>query len=287
MDAARDGTRRRLRSGSVIGGLLNVTFGNMAELILALIVLRSGNLAVFKATITGSIIGNSLLGLGLAIVVGSFGREKQTFNRAHAGLLSSLLLLTLVALFVPAVFDYTERSLYAANAAKAESLDEMLSLGVAVVLIGLYVANLCYTLYSHKDIFAPEAEEQEHDEQTWSLTRAIVVLLAATVAVAIEAEFVSDALESTAQTLGLSTFFMGVMVLPLVSNAAEYFSALYFARKDRMGLVMGISVGASIQVALLTAPLLVHAFASQLAIRSRWSSTILWNSSRWRSSPSS
>jgi Ca2+:H+ antiporter len=253
----RRGTEQiALRAGSVIGGLLNVTFGNMAELILALIVLRSGNLHVVKATITGSIIGNSLLGLGLAILVGSWGRRKQSFGREHAGLLSSLLLLSLIALFIPALFDYTERGLFGATHANAELLDERLSLGVAVVLILVYIANLIYTLYTHSDVFAYE-EGHNGEKPVWSLWRSLGVLLAATVAVALMAELVSGALEATASTLGLTTFFLGIIVLPIVGNAAEYFSAVYFARKDKMGLVIGIAMGASIQVALLTAPLLV------------------------------
>src|SRR5438045_2502641 len=204
-----------LRAGSVIGGLLNVTFGNMAELILAIIVLRTGNLHVVKATITGSIIGNSLLGLGLAIIVGSWGRIKQTFTRDQAGLLSSLLLLSLIALFVPALFDYTERGLFAATRANAELLDERLSLGVAVVLILVYIANLIYTLYTHSDVFAYE-EPHDGKRPNWSLWRSLGVLLAATIGVALMAELVSGALEATASTLGLTTFFLGIIVLPIV-----------------------------------------------------------------------
>jgi Ca2+:H+ antiporter len=246
-----------LRAGSVVGGLLNVTFGNMAELILALIVLRTGNLHVVKATITGSIISNSLLGLGLAIIVGSWGRRKQKFGCEHAGLLTSLLLLSLIALFVPALFDYTERGLYAATRANAEVLDERLSLGVAVVLILVYLGNLLYTLVTHSDVFASDEDAHDQAQPTWSLWQALAVLVGATVAVAIEAELVSGALEASATALGLTTFFLGIIILPIIGNAAEYFSAVYFARKDQMGLVMSIAVGASIQVALLTAPLLV------------------------------
>jgi len=246
-----------LRAGSVIGGLLNVTFGNMAELILAIIVLRTGNLHVVKATITGSIIGNSLLGLGLAIIVGSWGRKKQKFGCEHAGLLTSLLLLSLIALFIPALFDYTERGFYGATRANTDLLDERLSLGVAVVLILVYIGNLIYTLVTHSDVFASDEDAHNAEQPSWSLGRALAVLLGATIAVALEAELVSGALEASATALGLTTFFLGIIVLPIVGNAAEYFSAVYFARKDRMGLVVGIAVGASIQVALLTAPLLV------------------------------
>jgi Ca2+:H+ antiporter len=244
--------------GSVIGGLLNVTFGNMAELILALFVLASGNAAVVKATITGSIIGNSLLGLGLAVVVGSWGKARQSFNRERAGLLASLMIMAVIAVLVPALFDYTERGVL--RSPHASMLDEHMSLGVAVVLILVYICNLIYTLFTHRDFFASEEEEDSGHGgggAAWSTGRSLLVLLAATAGVAAMAELVSGALEPTARGLGLSEFFLGIIVLPIVGNAAEYFSAIYFARKDRMGLVMNIAVGATIQVALLTAPVLV------------------------------
>lgn len=244
-------------AGSVIGGLLNVTFGNMAELILAIFVLRTGNINVVKATITGSIVGNSLLGLGLAIVVGSWGRAKQVFNRERSGLLASLLIICVIALLIPALFDYTERgTLQGANAASLAGHEEHLSLGVAIVLILVYLGNLIYTFVTHRDVFATD-ESEETETAHWSLTKALVILLAATAAVAIEAEMVSGTLEMTASTLGLSEFFMGIIILPVVGNAAEYFSVIYFARQDRMGIVISIAVGASIQIVLLTAPLLV------------------------------
>jgi Ca2+:H+ antiporter len=257
-DWIRRGTEQLARiAGPAIGGLLNITFGNVAELILALFVLRSGNVTVVKATITGSIVSNSLLGLGLAILVGSWGREKQVFNRGRAGLLASLLILSLIALLLPALFDYTERSLR--GAARAGVLDEKLSLGVAAVLIVVYASNLLYTLVTHRNVFGPE-EETEHGKDspgTWSLWQGLAVLAAATVAVAFEAELISGALEATSHTLGLTEFFLGIMVLPLIGNAAEYFAAVYFARQDRMDLVITIAVGSTIQIALFTAPVLV------------------------------
>ena len=241
-------------TGPAVGGLLNVTFGNAAELILALFVLFAGKPSVVKATITGSIVGNLLLGLGLAIVAGGWKREKQKFGHESAGLLSSLLILSVLAVMIPALFDYTE--LGVGTTPSRDALDERLSLGVSVVLILVYVLNLFYTLVTHRGIFAT-TEEEGH--ATWPLGKALAVLLGATAAVAVEAELVAGALEPTAAKLGLSTFFLGVIVLPLVGNAAEYFSAVYFARKDRMDLVMNIAVGAGIQVALLTAPVLVLA----------------------------
>jgi Ca2+:H+ antiporter len=260
------------RVGSASGGLLNVTFGNMAELILALFVLYEGHANVVKGQITGAIIGNALLGLGLAIVVGTFGRENQKFNRASAGRLSSLLILAVIALLTPALFDYTERGM--SGSSKASMLDEKLSLGVAVVLIIVYAANLVYSLVTHRDVFADceeirDAEGAEvaerrghrgHAEKggdNWPMWKILGILVGATVVTAIEAELVSGALEATSAQLGVTTFFLGVTVLAVVGNAAEYVSAVYFARQNRMDLALNITVGSTIQIALLVAPVLV------------------------------
>lgn len=269
-------------AGPAIGGLLNVTFGNVSELILALFVLIAGHPQVVKAQITGAIIGNGLLGLGLAIVAGSIGRRRQRFNREHAGLLSSLLILAVIALMVPALFNYTERGIFASPA--VNSLDEALSLGVAVVLILIYGANLVYTLITHRNVFAEENNGEEaaapaktvtgkpkpkraqtataaphagHSTSRKSIWVPLGILLGGTVLVAVESELVSGALEGTAVQLGLSTFFLGIVVLAVVGNAAEYLSAVYFARQDQMGLVLSITLGSTIQIALLVAPLLV------------------------------
>jgi Ca2+:H+ antiporter len=245
-------------AGPAVGGLLNVTFGNVTELVLALFVLMAGHPQVVKAQITGAIIGNGLLGLGLAIVFGSIGRERQKFNRQHAGLLSSLLILSVIALMVPALFNYTERGIFASP--RVSELDEKLSLGVSVVLILIYGANLVHTLVTHRNVFAPEGEAAEEGEMAhWPLWKALGVLLGGTLLLAVEAELVSGALEGTASRLGLSTFFLGIVVLAVVGNAAEYISAVYFARRDRMGLVLGITLGSTIQIALLVAPVLVLA----------------------------
>ena len=241
-------------AGSAIGGLLNVTFGNVAELILALFVLSAGRPDVVKGQITGSFIGNGLLGLGLAIIVGSWGRTRQTFSRQRSGLLSSLLILSVIALLIPAIFDYTVRDV--SPRAQASTLDEHLSLGVSVLLIGAYAANLIYTLVTHSDIFGDDDHPKE-EGATWPLWRSLAVLVGGTALVALESELVSGGLEVSARSLGISEFFLGVTVLAIIGNAAEYFAAVYFARQDRMGLVMSITVGSSIQVALLTAPVLV------------------------------
>ena len=243
------------RAGAAVGGLLNVTFGNTAELIIALFVLSTGETSVVKGQITGSIIGNSLLGLGLAVIAGSWGRERQCFKRERGGLLSSLLILVMIALLVPALFDYTERGRF--PAAGVSRLDEQLSLGVAVVLIAVYIANLLYTLVTHRDIFAFSEPEPEAHATAWPLWQSLGVLILGTAVTAWEAELVSGALDQTAVQLGISTFFLGVFVLAVVGNAAEYVAAIYFARRNQMGLVVSITVGSTIQVALLVAPVLV------------------------------
>ncbi len=245
--------------GSAIGGLLNVTFGNAPELILAIFILRAGEAEVVKAQITGAFIGNGLLGLGLAIVAGSIHREKQTFKKERASMLSAMLILCVIALLLPALFDYAVR--HSPQAAQVVERDHQLSIGVAAVLIVVYVANLIYTLVTHRDIFAID-EAEEGSNLHWSLARSIGVLLLATAFTAVEAELVSGALERTSHDWHLSKFFLGIIVLAIVGNIPEKASAIYFARQNRMGLVMTITVGSTIQIALLVAPLIV--FGSHL-----------------------
>ncbi|MGY2894028.1 Ca2+:H+ antiporter [Deinococcus sp. UYEF24] len=259
-DWLRKGTEQvAARSGQTIGGLLNVTFGNLAELIIAIFVLMSGNVMVVKAQITGSIIGNALLGLGLAILIGSFGRARQKFSGANAGQLNSMLILVVIALLLPAFFDYTERlpGFAATSVAARDNLDEYLSLGVAVVLILVYALNLVYTLVTHKDVFALEEGEEGHQGKLWPVWKAAAVLVGATALIALESELLSGALEASSKALGLSPFFLGIVVLAVVGNFAEYISGSYFARQGKIGLAINIAVGATIQVALFTAPLLV------------------------------
>ncbi len=244
--------------GTTIGGLLNVSFGNAAELILALFVLRAGNPDVAKAQITGSLIGNSLLGLGLGATFGGFKTARQKFDRDKVGTLSSLLILVVFALMIPAMFDYTERGLK--GVPDPSKLDEKMSLGVAAILILIYLANLVFTLVTHRDAFADaDSDAPEDCEPKTPLKRSLLTLVGATVMVAIEAEIVSGNLEKASTSFGLSKFFLGITLLAVVGNAAEYLSAVYFARKDRMDLVMGITLGSTIQVGLLVAPILVLA----------------------------
>jgi Ca2+:H+ antiporter len=242
------------RAGSTIGGLLNVSFGNTAELVLALFILSQAQTRVVQAQITGSIIGTTLLFLGISALVGGIGRARQTFNQASAGLLSTLLLLVVIAILLPAVFDLTERA--TAREVDISLIDERLSLGVSVVLLLLYAANLVYTLLTHRDVFAGDAPGGEAE---WGLARALIVMVAGTALIAIEAELASAALEATSDQLGLSPVFMGVVVLALVGTAADLFAAVVFARQDKMDIVFSMCVGSAIQIALVVAPVLVLA----------------------------
>ena len=241
--------------GPAIGGLMNVSFGSLAEIILALFVLSAGKIDVVRAQITGSIIGTSLFGLGLAIVVGTIGRERLTFKRERAGLLSSLLILVVIALLLPAVFDLARQTL--GNTGNIRIDEEELSIGVAIVLLLLYAANLVYTLVTHRDVFAADEPREAHGG--WPLWASLGTLVVATALVAMEAELVSGALDATAASLGLSSVFVGVIVLALVGTASDLFAASWFARQGKMGLVLNICLASAIQVALVVAPLLVVA----------------------------
>jgi Ca2+:H+ antiporter len=239
-------------AGPAIGGLLIVSFGSVAELLLALFVLLSGQTAVVQAQITGSIIGTSLFGLGLAILVGGMARHRQTFSSSKASLLSTLLILVVIALLLPAVFDYTGR--LEGYGHDIRFTDEQLSQSVSVVLLLLYCGNLGYTLITHRDTFA---DEESQGNAAWSLGLSIGVMVSATGLIALEAELVSGVLTQTATALGLSPTFLGVIVLALVGTSADLFAASWFAHRDKIGLALNICIGSAIQVALVVAPLLV------------------------------
>lgn len=243
-DWIRRATEQAAKSlGPAIGGLMTVSFGSIAEIVLALFVLAAGNAEVVKAQITGSILGTSLLGLGLAIVVGTLGREQLRFKRERTALLSSLFILVVIALLLPAAFDLAQRTLSGAP----RMVDEVdLSLGVAIVLLALYAANLAYTLVTHRAVFAPD--EPRDTEGAWPMAVSVGVLIGATMLVAMEAEAVSAALEATAASLGLSDIFVGVIVLALIGTASDLVAAVWFAKRGKVGLALSICVGSSIQV---------------------------------------
>jgi Ca2+:H+ antiporter len=264
------------KMGAGIGGLLNATFGNAAELIIAALALHKGLHGVVKASITGSIIGNVLLVLGLSVLVGGAKFTQQRFNRTAAGLGSTLLALSVVALLIPAVFHWVaEDRLQSGSITQMQEtmLERGLSLEIAIVLFLVYVLSLVFSLKTHKDLFlGDEGEHQAHEEfkKGWSLRLSATVLLLATAGVAIVSEFLVGAVEATAHALGLTEVFVGVIVVAVIGNAAEHSTAVLMAMKNKMDLAINIAVGSSIQVALFVAPVLVflsYAFGNPMDLR--------------------
>ncbi|XOB97435.1 calcium/proton exchanger [Deinococcota bacterium DY0809b] len=240
------------RAGSTAGGLLNATFGNAAELIIAVIALNAGKVEVVKASISGSLLSNLLLVLGLSILLGGLRHHRQRFNAQAAGLLTTLLTLALVAFMLPAFFDLAERTFYGIRDPALP--DAAYSLAVAGVLIAVYLANLWFSLVTHRDLVG--GLEERHAPE-WSPGLALAVLLASTAGVAVVSELLVSNIEAATQTLGLSEFFVGIIVIPLVGNAAEHLAAVSFAVRNKMDLAVQIAVGSSLQIALLVAPILV------------------------------
>jgi Ca2+:H+ antiporter len=248
------------RSGPGIGGLLNVTFGNAPELIIALFALGKGLQEVVKASIVGSIIGNILLVLGAAMLAGGLGREKQTFSRTGAAIQSSMLMLAAAALVMPAIFELVEGQGLPRPGAEAVHYGgtvEHLSLAVAIVLIVTYVLGLVFSLKTHRDIFNPEYEDEE--SWGWSVRTSVIALAIAGVLVGVMSEVLVGSITEASHSIGLSEFFIGVIVVAIVGNAAEHWVAVLVAVKDKMDLAVNIAIGSSGQVALFVAPVLVLA----------------------------
>lgn len=245
--------------GPTVGGLLNATFGNAAELIIALLALWGGEVELVKASITGSIIGNVLLVLGLSILVGGFRFPRQTFNRTAASLGATLLALASVGLIFPTIFHHLWLASPAAQQVDPAAI-EHLSDEIAVVLAGMYLLSLLFTLRTHQHLFAgPESEQDRHGEAEWPVWVAALVLLVATAGVALMSEFLVGSVQEAAHTLGMTKVFVGVIVIAVIGNAAEHSTAVLVALKDKMDLAVTIAVGSSLQIALFVAPLLVGA----------------------------
>ena len=240
--------------GPGIGGLLNATFGNAAELIIAVMALRAGLHDVVKASITGSIIGNILLVLGLAVLFGGAKFPELRFNRTAASLSTTLLALSAVALIMPAMFHQLSKS------ATLVPTERTLSLEISVVLAITYVLSLIFSLHTHKHLYvepASEASEQALGMQHVPLWRATAVLIVATGFVALMSEMLVGTVEHAAERLGMTDVFVGVFLVAIIGNAAEHSTAVLMAMKNKMDLAINIAVGSSLQVALLVAPLLV------------------------------
>ncbi|MHB0975782.1 MAG: calcium/proton exchanger [Candidatus Aquicultorales bacterium] len=239
------------KAGAGLGAFLNASFGNAAELIISFFALRAGLQEVVKASLTGAIIGNILLVMGLAFLFGGLKYEKQAFNRTAAGMSSTLLVLSAIGLLVPALFHFVTRG----TAVRPEA---SLSLEISIVLIATYFLSLIFSFKTHKHLYRGEASH-EHKESHggWSVAKSLGVLVVAGVFVALMSEFLVGSVEEAAEMLGMSEIFVGVIFVAIIGNAAEHSSAITIAVKDKMDVSLGIALGSSQQVALFVAPLLV------------------------------
>jgi Ca2+:H+ antiporter len=241
------------RIGPKYGGLLNATFGNAAELIITILAIRQGLLLLVKASITGSIIGNSLLVLGASVLYGGLKHGWQRFDEHEARHHVTLMVLAISGLFLPALLAVSQPDHF---------IIEEVSLFVAGVLLVTYVAYLIFSLFGGQSGDVPETPDTAssaavHHEATWSVKRALIVLAAATGATVFVSELLVRTVEPVTHQLGWSEFFVGIIIVPLIGNAAEHFSAVVFAGKNRVDLTMAIAAGSSSQIALFVAPVLV------------------------------
>jgi Ca2+:H+ antiporter len=237
------------RTGPRLGGLLNATLGNAAELIITLFAIRSGLFELVKASITGSILGNILLVMGMSILVGGIKHGQQRFNRTHAGVNATQLILAVAALAIPSLFFFAHQ--------ETSGPVEFLSVGTAAAMLAIYAAGLLFGFRrtSPEPDLALETQQEHHGG--WSLRRSVAFLIGATLLIAALSEVLVGAVEVTVSTLGVSEFFIGIIVVPLVGNVAEHVVAVQAAWKNKMELSMAVSLGSSLQIALFVAPLLV------------------------------
>jgi Ca2+:H+ antiporter len=234
-------------TGPAVGGLLNATFGNATEFIISIFALQAGLIEVVKASITGSIIGNLLLVLGMSMFIGGWKRKKQEFNRTASMAGGATLLLAVIALVIPAIFTLTSPQ-------TGKGIIQELSVFVSIFMIIVYGASIFFTLFTHKHLYASEVGEAE---AKWSKTKSIVILLLATIGVAWMSEILVGSIEPIVQSLGWTQLFIGVVVVAVVGNAAEHTSAIVMAMKNKMDLALQVSIGSATQIVMFVAPLLV------------------------------
>ncbi len=248
------------RVGPGIGGLLNVTFGNFPELLIAFFALREGLHEVVKASIIGSVLGNVLLVLGASMLVGGVRRDRQWFSARAARSQATMLILASAALVMPAVFQLVQAGGLprpGAELVKFSSSVEGLSLTVAIVLLLSYAGGLWFSLVSHRDLFNPPDDEEDDKSELWSVKRSVILLAGAGLTVGLMSEILVGSIEETAESIGLSQFFIGIIIVAIVGNAAEHWVAVYVAFKDKMDLAVNIAIGSGAQVALFVGPVLV------------------------------
>ncbi|EPZ57957.1 calcium/proton exchanger [[Clostridium] sordellii VPI 9048] len=236
-------------TGPKIGGFLNATFGNATELIISFFALKAGLFDVVKASIAGSVIGNILLVLGASMLFGGLKHKNQTFNKKVIEVSSSMLLFAVIGLCIPAIFTHT------IDPKLLNTRYEGLSIVVAIIMFAIYILSLVFSFFTHKDIYSIDHEEE--GSAKWSLKKSIIILAIATILIAIESEFLVSGVDSITATLGLSEFFVGIILIPIIGNAAEHSTAIVMAMKNKMDVSVEIAVGSSLQIILFVAPVLI------------------------------
>src|ERR1700704_6250453 len=234
------------RVGPRLGGLLNATFGNITELIVCVLLIQADNFFIVKASLIGSILGNLLLVLGLSFIVGGFRHKEQHFNPRAASVHTASLLLAMAGLLMPALLVLTTPDL-------GFGQKEVVSGIVAIVLIVLYVAALVFTEITHAHLF--ETKDPEGQAALWSMRTSVIVLVAAALLGGLESEFLVGSLSPAIEALKLPPIFVGLILIPIIGNAAEHSSAIFFAVKNRLDITLEIAVGSSTQVAMFVAPI--------------------------------
>ncbi|MGL4666123.1 MAG: calcium/proton exchanger [Clostridium butyricum] len=237
-------------SGPKIGGFLNGTFGNATELIISFFALKKGLFEVVKSSIAGAVIGNILLVIGASMLAGGLKYKTQKFNKKITEVTSSMLLFAVIGLCIPALFTHS------VDPALLNTRYEGLSIFVAIVMMIIYILSLYFSFNTHKDIYTHEYEEEEHKSK-WSLKKAISVLVISTIIIAIESEFLVNGIEDITASLGWSEFFVGIILIPIIGNAAEHSTAVIMALKNKMDVGLEIAIGSSLQIILFVAPILI------------------------------
>ena len=241
--------------GPTAGSLLNVTFGNAAEIIISVVAISAGLIDLVKASITGSIIGNILLILGLSVIAGGFRYKDQSFSRENIGIQSSMLFLAIIGLAVPTILASTILS-------PLENQVQILSDALAVILLIVYILGIVFTFITHKHLFTPPETTQDIQESHgthWSKKKSFLLLAASMVGVIVVSEILVTSVETTGEELGFGQLFVGAIIVGIVGNAAEHSSAILLARKGKMELSIGIAAGSGTQIALFVVPILVFA----------------------------
>lgn len=236
-------------AGPRIGGFLNATFGNATELIIAFFALKAGLFDVVKASVAGSVIGNILLVLGASMLAGGLKYKTQKFNQKAIEVSSSMLLFAVIGLIIPAIFTHTvpEKLL--------NTRYEGLSVVVAVIMFAIYLLSLFFSFYTHKDLYS--VDHSQESSPKWSLTKSIAILIGSTVLIGLESDLFVAAVEPMTKSVGLSEFFVGIILVPIIGNAAEHSTAIVMAYKNKMDVALEIALGSSLQIILFVTPVLI------------------------------